>query len=289
VEPVILGPGEGETVTDEASSFVQIKADLPELAVTLSRYAPGHSGPGPHVHREHADCFAVLDGTLVFEAGPELERFEGGAGAFVLVPPNVVHTFRNESGADARFLNVHAPGAGFAEYLRAASAGDESARFDSHDPPPDGGRPASDAIVRAAGEGDELRMGPTRSLVRAGAGDDEGWVALLDSTLAPGFPGPVPHRHRAMVDSFFVLEGTLTLRAGDATVEAAAGSWASFPPGTVHTFSNPGEEPVRALNVMTPAGLEGYLREVAAEAGDGPPDPARMAELAARYDFEPAV
>jgi hypothetical protein len=39
------------------------------------------------------------------------------------------------------------------------------------------------------------------------------------------------------------------------------------------------------LNVQSPGGLEQYLKEVAAEGGV--PDPARMAELAAKYDFVP--
>jgi hypothetical protein len=60
-------------------------------------------------------------------------------------------------------------------------------------------------------------------------------------------------------------------------------------PGAVHTFSNPGDEPVRFLNVMAPGGLERYLKEVAASMpADGPPDPAAMARIASRYDFEAA-
>jgi hypothetical protein len=38
-----------ETVTNEAGRFVEIKVDRQELVVTESRYAPGESGPGPHV------------------------------------------------------------------------------------------------------------------------------------------------------------------------------------------------------------------------------------------------
>jgi mannose-6-phosphate isomerase-like protein (cupin superfamily) len=129
-----------ETVTDEPGSFVQIKADRSELVVTESLYGPGQSGPGPHVHREHSDCFYVLEGELVFEVGGE--RAVVSAGGFVLVPPEVVHTFRNEGPASARFLNAHAPGCRFADHLRG-----EDVDFDTHDPPDHAGRPASDAIV----------------------------------------------------------------------------------------------------------------------------------------------
>ena len=45
---------------------------------------------------------------------------------------------------ELRYLNFHAPGGGFADYLRGVSAG-----FDSEDPPADGGRPVEEALDRA--------------------------------------------------------------------------------------------------------------------------------------------
>src|SRR5437764_118457 len=86
--------------------------------MTEARYAPGEEGPGPHIHRQHADAFYVLGGELVFRLGPKGERVEARAGTLVLVPENVIHSFANEADTDARYLNVHAPSMGFAESLR---------------------------------------------------------------------------------------------------------------------------------------------------------------------------
>ena len=61
-------------------------------------------------------------------------------------------------------------------------------------------------------------------------------------------------------------------------------SYAVAPPGSVHTFSNPGGETVRALNIMAPGGFEQYLKEAAAA---GASDPAELAAIAVRYDFKP--
>jgi oxalate decarboxylase/phosphoglucose isomerase-like protein (cupin superfamily) len=47
----------------------------------------------------------------------ELETHELGPGAFVCVPPGVVHTFSNASGAPVRFLNFNTP-AGWENYMR---------------------------------------------------------------------------------------------------------------------------------------------------------------------------
>ena len=110
---------------------------------------------------------------------------------------------------------------------------------------------------------------------------------LSETTVEPGFPGPPPHVHRELHDLFYVLDGTLTLRDGDETIAAGAGSFACFPPGAVHTFSNPADEPVRFLNFNTPAGWEGYMRELgAAFAGGGPPTPDEIGRIASRYDFQ---
>jgi uncharacterized cupin superfamily protein len=40
----------------------------------------------------------------------------------------------------------------------------------------------------------------------------------------PGFPGPPPHRHREIVDVFYVLEGELTLEIEGKAIAAQPGT-----------------------------------------------------------------
>ena len=72
------------------------------------------------------------------------------------IPPLVVHGFRNGSDAEVRYLNFHAPGEGFADYMRGLSD------FDQDEPPEDGGRPASEASVTSGGgqlcDGEEIAV-----------------------------------------------------------------------------------------------------------------------------------
>jgi mannose-6-phosphate isomerase-like protein (cupin superfamily) len=278
-KPVLLSPGEGEAIRET----LLIKAGRPEFVVTESRYAPGARGPSPHIHRYHVDAFWVLAGRLAFPLGPDGDDVEAGAGSFVLVPPNVVHTFRNPGPDQARYLNFHAPGMGFDTYLRSGF----EIPYDQVEPPPDGGRSPSEVILRTPGDGEEVTLGAAGGRIKVGRQDALGSLAVIDMVVGPGFPGPVLHRHEAMVDSFYVLEGVLTLRVGDRYVEAPAGSYAVVPPGNDHTFSNPGDQPVRMLNVMAPGGLEQYLKEAAAVAAEsgGPPDPQLLARIASKYDF----
>ena len=289
--PVLLGPGEGERLgSHRGDRTILVKAEHELLNVTESFYAPRASGASPHIHRGQGDAFYVLEGELVFKLGPKREPVRGPAGTLMLAPAGLIHGFDNEADAPARFLNIHAPGMRFVESLRVRRRNPDydPEEFDTFSPPDDGGRPRADAIVRGPGEGEPLSVGTSSLVFKVQVGDGDGTFSLSEMALAPGFPGPVPHRHSTLADSFYVLEGTLTVRVGDATTEAPAGSYAFVPPGNVHTFANRSDTTVRTLNLMAPGGFEQYLKEVAAAAGGGPPDPAAMAEIASRYDFVPA-
>jgi mannose-6-phosphate isomerase-like protein (cupin superfamily) len=146
-----------------------------------------------------------------------------------------------------------------------------------------------DALVLGAGEGEAHSLGTARVTIKATAEDTAGAFCLGESELDPGFPGPQPHVHERLTDMFYVLEGRLTLRLGERTIEAGLGTFVSVPPGMRHTFSNPGDEPVRFLNFDTPSGWEGYMRDLAAAFGTGEsPTPEAVGRIASRYDFEVA-
>jgi mannose-6-phosphate isomerase-like protein (cupin superfamily) len=292
MEAVFLGPDEGEAMSDGPEKTVRLLADTEQVAATWSRYAVGTRGPDLHVHRRHADAFYVLDGSLTFGVGPDTaESVEVAAGSFVLVPAGVVHTFVNDGPGEARFLNFHAPGMGFGEYLRAMRDGrdEDVAGFDSFDPPPDGGRAASDVVVRGPDDGETIAIGPARATFKAEGSDGDGTFSLSDSRLPPPYQGPPLHWHETLVDSYYVLEGTLTVELDDDARDASPGSFVLVPPGVPHAFSNAASDPVRALHLMAPGGFEEYLKEAAAEARDEPPDPLRLASIASKYDFEAVV
>jgi mannose-6-phosphate isomerase-like protein (cupin superfamily) len=168
-----------------------------------------------------------------------------------------------------------------------AKHGEDGSWFDQLDPPADGGRRLSDGAILGSDEGEGIDVGRSSIVLKGTGASSDGMFFLSETTVEPGFLGPPPHVHRELHDLFYVLDGTLTLRDGDETIAAGPGSFACFPPGTVHTFSNPGDESVRFLNFNTPAGWEGYMRELgAAFAGGGPPTPDEMGRIASRYDFQ---
>ena len=159
--PILLVPGEGEVdIGDSAERRVEILCDRDELHATWSRFAPGRDGADPHIHRHHTDLFYVLQGELTIGLGADRQETAVPAGSLVVAPPFVVHAFRNASPTEeVRYLNFHAPGGGFADYLRGVTPG-----FDSEDPPADGGRPVEEALIVPAEAGpllidrDEIRI-----------------------------------------------------------------------------------------------------------------------------------
>jgi Uncharacterized conserved protein, contains double-stranded beta-helix domain len=81
----------------------------------------------------------------------------------------------------------------------------------------------------------------------------------------------------------YVLEGCLTFQVGDEVIAAAAGNAVIQPRGIRHTFWNAGATTARALDVVTPGGLERFYEDVA-EAVAGSPDALeRVAEMQHRF------
>ncbi len=135
---------DGELIADQSQRRVRLLVDTEHLAVTESTYGPGRRGPDPHVHHDHTDAFLVTEGALLLTFTDGTLR--APAGTFVLVPPDVVHSFENADETPARFFNFHAPSCGFGEYLRGRNHG-----FDQHEPPPDGGSDPASVVACSLG------------------------------------------------------------------------------------------------------------------------------------------
>jgi mannose-6-phosphate isomerase-like protein (cupin superfamily) len=153
------------------------------------------------------------------------------------------------------------------------------------------GGPVSEGTAHLPGEGENYEMGGSRLSLKATEAETGGAFFLSETTVEPSFAGPPLHIHHELTDMFYVLEGTLTFRVGEETIEGPPGTFVCAPPGTPHTFSNPSSEPVRFLNFNVPGGFERYMRDLveAWEKAGGPPDPAALGAIASRYDFELAA
>lgn len=134
------GGTEGDTITNRPERRATVLVETDELTISEFDYGPGERGAPPHVHREHADAFLVLEGEFTFHLRDGSRALP--AGTLVVFPPGVVHGFDNDSDSHARCFNFHMPSFRFADYMRGRNPD-----FDQYDPPEDGGLDPSLAVT----------------------------------------------------------------------------------------------------------------------------------------------
>ena len=269
---MVVPPGGGEVVGDAPERRVEIVSDHDALHATWSRFGPDRDGADLHVHREHTDLFYVLEGELELRLGVADERLPVPAGTLVRVPPLVVHGFRS-GGPGVRYLNLHAPGLAFAEYMRALRDG-RPFSYDQHEPPPDGGRPASEAAI-GGGEVVGDRPGLRVDLLA-----DVEAIGIAEVRSDPGAAAPPAHVHARHAEFFYVLEGELLLTVDGRELRAGPGTWAGVPEGMPHTFAVAGDAPARFLDLHAPScGFGAFTRRLHAARSED-----ELAEARAAFD-----
>jgi len=105
-------PAIGLTITAKATG------EPTRAAYSLFDYAipGGVGGPPPHVHTREDESFICLAGKLDVMLGGEDVTL--GTGDYLLLPRDVVHTFRNPYDDEARVISVVSP-AGLEAYYQA--------------------------------------------------------------------------------------------------------------------------------------------------------------------------
>jgi quercetin dioxygenase-like cupin family protein len=144
-------------------------------------------------------------------------------------------------------------------------------------------------------------MGETTTVTPAGAGEradvpglgsryllrgDEtgGRFALIEHTIPPRALAAPVHTHQDEDEYSLVLAGRVGVEIGDEVVEAGPGDLVRKPRGVPHAFWNAGDEEARLLELISPAGFEGYFAEISPilEAA-GPPDLEALGAVQARH------
>src|SRR2546423_9434987 len=125
------------------------------------------------------------------------------------------------------------------------------------------GGPIASATLSGPEEGGSLWFRGTLATTKVPGEASGGRFALIEF-LFPRHASPPLHTH-PQDESYFVLEGRLTLRAGEQRFELDAGAAAVVPIGVPHTF-RVDSETARVLVLSTPAGLERMVRDGSAPA-----------------------
>ena len=148
------------------------------------------------------------------------------------------------------------------------------------------GTNSSDAVVIEPGGGEAIWFLNSRMTVKATAETTGGAYGLIESEIPPGFSPPM-HVHHREDESYFVLDGRLTVICGDERYSATAGTFVFLPRNVPHTFVVEGDTPARWLTLTTPGGGEGFFVDASRPAeSDGfpPASPDRHRTAAAGID-----
>jgi mannose-6-phosphate isomerase-like protein (cupin superfamily) len=137
----------------------------------------------------------------------------------------------------------------------------------------------------------EAYWGPgDRYVFHVTGAESGGSMFAFDCLVGPG-GGPPPHRHLAEDELFFLYEGSIEFNAAERTHVVSAGEAIFVPKGTTHSYRNVGEGNALMYTIYTPAGMEGWFREVFERVRPGEfdmaPPPADEAMIARMLDAGP--
>jgi mannose-6-phosphate isomerase-like protein (cupin superfamily) len=145
---------------------------------------------------------------------------------------------------------------------------------------------SQERMVVAPEEGRSVSLGALGVVYKIAARDTGGSFSVVEHPMEPGTLGALPHTHANEDEYSFVLEGEVGVLIGEEEYEATPGTYILKPRGIVHTFWNPGPHPARILEIISPAGFEGYfdeMAEVISAAAGGAPDFEKMGGIAEKY------
>lgn len=133
-----------------------------------------------------------------------------------------------------------------------------------------GERGEVNAVFRPADTPPDHDSSGTRTHYLATGESTGGEFGLYKVELPARSAGAKTHFHRAMSESFYILDGSLELFDGERWVTGRAGDFLFVPPGGLHAFKNVTDDPMTMLMLFTPgAPREEYFEKVAEMAQRG--------------------
>jgi mannose-6-phosphate isomerase-like protein (cupin superfamily) len=147
----------------------------------------------------------------------------------------------------------------------------------------------SPRVVLSPNEGEMVWMGGLGVRFMVEGGRSGGGFALVEHPIGPRVLAAPLHTHEREDEYTYVLEGKVGVQVGDEVRVARPGDLVFKPRGIPHAFWNAGDEPARALEIISPAGFERYFAEVAPllpPNHTGPPDEQALGAVMAKYGLE---
>lgn len=140
-------------------------------------------------------------------------------------------------------------------------------------------------VVVRPGEGRSGALGPGLGVTfKIDGADTGGALSIVEHPFDVGAWVP-PHVHALEDEISIVTEGRIGFRSEDEEVVLEAGGYIVKPRGQVHAMWNAGGTAARMIEVISPAGFEGFFSGLLDLSASGEPDPDLVDELAARHQL----
>ena len=132
----------------------------------------------------------------------------------------------------------------------------------------------------AGGAGEQLRFSEAEFLVKASAETTGGSFSIVEEVAPLDTP---PHVHANEDELFIVLEGEHEFTVGETVFDVGPGAVVFAPRGIPHSHRRVVPRTGRFLTLVSPAGFEGFFRELSDAERDGTIGPDARAYASERY------
>jgi len=127
--------------------------------------------------------------------------------------------------------------------------------------------------------------GAVRTEIHLDGAQTGGAFCLLVDHPPPGWSLPA-HRHCTEAETIHVIEGEFDMEVDGARAHLSPGQTIHVPRGAVHAGGNVGAQTGRRLLLFSPAGVEGFFRELGAAHPNAEVDAHALAAAATRHGWE---
>ena len=132
----------------------------------------------------------------------------------------------------------------------------------------------------AGDAGEQLRFSDAEFLVKASAETTGGSFSIVEEVAPLDTP---PHVHANEDELFIVLEGEHEFTVGETVFDVGPGAVVFAPRGIPHSHRRVVPRTGRFLTLVSPAGFEGFFRELSDAERDGTIGPDAYARVSACY------
>ena len=132
----------------------------------------------------------------------------------------------------------------------------------------------------AGDAGEQLRFSDAEFLVKASAETTGGSFSIVEEVAPLDTP---PHVHANEDELFIVLEGEHEFTVGETVFDVGPGAVVFAPRGIPHSHRRVVPRTGRFLTLVSPAGFEGFFRELSEAERDGTIGPDAYARASERY------